>query len=152
MRQSEKKRGRPRKIENFSSEILQQKAKEYFRSCDNRTKEVLTKQGEVETIADPRPYSIEGLCCHLGILRKVFDQWCKLDTELGFRANMVRQMIIADRIDVAACGRQNPAFAQFMLKNNAADNYRDKVEVENSVTSETAEMLNSWREKWRRME
>ena len=151
MRQSEKKRGRPKKVENFSAADLHDKAKAYFTLCDNRRKEVLTAKGDVVSVADPRPYSIEGLCCYMNILRRDFDRWCKLDNSLGRAALMVRQMITADRIDGAACGRQNPSFAQFMLKNNASENYKDKVEIENSVTSETADMLNNWREQWRKL-
>ena len=142
-----KKRGRPRKPENWTAEALAAKAEEYFAICNRRRREVVVKS-KVVTISDPRPYSIEGFCCHIGILRKKFDAWRKLTNSLGDAANMIHQEITADRIDGALSGRQNGSFAQFMLKNNASEHYRDKVEVASSVPEEVASALNEWSKLW----
>jgi len=45
-------------------------------------------------------------------------------------------------------GTQNPSFAQFMLKNNASEHYKEKVEVENTVSEKAVSLLNQWSEKW----
>ena len=133
--------GRPRKYENFTAELLNERANAYFRKCDSRTKIKVTKDGEVVQIPDPMPYSIEGLCSYLDILRSEFAAWRKQDSDLGRRANLIHQTITADRVTGALEGRQNSAFAQFMLKNNNPEEYRDKVDVEHSASSELASIF-----------
>ena len=129
------KRGRPRKLETWTSQLLADKAAEYFKKCNSRTKEVATKDG-IAFITDPEPYSVEGLCSYCQILRSEFYSWRKRDDDLGRRANLIHQTITANRISGALDGSQNSAFAQFMLKNNNSEDYRDKVEVDHGVSGE----------------
>ena len=148
---SAKKPGRPRKVETWTAEALAEAADKYFAKCDSRTKEVVTKEG-VEVISNPAPYSIEGFCCFISVLRNEFYRWRKLEDDLGRQAELIHQMITANRMEGALDGTQNPAFAQFLLKNNNSEHYRDKIEVENSLAQETAGMFEEWSKLWKQME
>ena len=148
METGKKRRGRPRKITSWSAAILQERSREYFDKCDSRQKEVPVKDGTV-WIAEAAPYSIEGLCCYLDIARWTFDSWRKLENALGERARMIHQRITANRVEGALDGRQNASFARFMLANNDPQNYREKVEVENSVGEEVKTLLESVVGSWK---
>lgn len=126
----EKKRGRPRTV--WTPKALKDAAEYYFSRCDSRTKVVMTKKGPLE-VENPAPYSIEGLCNHLGITTVTFRNWKADGGALGEMAQMLHQRVAENRITGALDGSQNASFAQFMLKNNNADEYRDKVEVEGAV-------------------
>lgn len=140
--------GRPRKYENWTAEILCERAREYFIKCDDRTKKVpIPKVGLVDE-PDPAPYSVEGLCSYLDILPSMFRSWRKKNDDLGIRAQKIYNKITANRIEGALDGRQNSSFAQFMLKNNNPEDYRDKVEVENTVSEKAATMFENWSAQW----
>lgn len=143
--------GRPRKPCNWTAPTLKEAAKGYFEKCDARVKYVVTKEG-VEKMPNPAPYSIEGLCCHLKILRRDFYLWRKRADELGEAAEMIHQQITANRVEGALDGTQNHAFAQFLLKNNNSEDYKDKIEVENSISQEAATMFEEWSLKWKEMQ
>lgn len=147
---SEKKRGRPRKLTNWTAQLLQERACKYFEKCDSRTKMIpVPKVGMVES-PDPEPYSIEGLCDYLDITRQVFYAWRKKVDALGVRAQKIHNKITANRITGALDGKQNSSFAQFLLRNNNPEDYKDKVEVENSISQEAASMFEKWSELWQR--
>lgn len=148
---SQKKPGRPRKPCNWDAKSLLEAAKGYFDKCDSATKYVVTKEG-VEKVPAPAPYSIEGFCCHISILRRDFYLWRQRDDELAEAAEMIHQTITANRIEGALTGTQNHAFAQFLLKNTNAEDYRDKVEVENSVAAEALSMFSEWSRQWKEMD
>ena len=150
-KQKKSRRGRPRKQENWTAELLAERARGYFAKCDRRTREEVTKGG-VEVVSNPEPYSIEGLCVYLDITRKVFDAWRKRGDELGERAEKIHLRITANRITGALDGTQNCSFAQFMLKNNCPEQYREKVEVENSISDKAASMFEQWSSLWKRSE
>ena len=149
MEQKKPKRGRPRLARNWTAELLNEWATEYFNKCDSRTKMACDKEGNIFDVPNPEPYSIEGLCVYLDITRWEFDGWRKRTDALGERAEKVHLRITANRITGALDGRQNPSFAQFMLKNNAPEHYREKVEVENTVSEKAMSMFNEWSEKWK---
>ena len=139
--------GRPRKAENWTAAILAERANHYFEKCDSRTKMVVVKDGVVP-IPKPEPYSIEGLCVYLDITRDLFNSWRKQDSELGRRAEKIHLAITANRVTGALDGTQNPSFAQFMLKNNSPEAYREKVEVENTVDERIAGILERSLAQW----
>lgn len=141
------KRGRPRKTENWSAKLLQERAREYFDKCDSRTRAVMTKEG-VEHEPWPEPYSIEGLCVYLDVTRGEFLRWRKREDELGRRAEKIHLTIAANRVTGALDGTQNSSFAQFMLKNNNPEAYRDKVEVETDISERSARMFDEWSKLW----
>ena len=144
-----KKTGRPRKAENWTAALLNERAREYFEKCDSRIRTVVTKEGPVQE-PHPAPYSIEGLCDYLDITRNVFYGWRKKDNALGIRAQKIHNKITANRVTGALDGTQNCSFAQFLLKNNNPEDYRDKVEVENSVSEQAASMFEKWSGTWKK--
>jgi hypothetical protein len=147
---SKKAVGRPRKSENFDAQSLADAAQRYFDKCDSRTKEVMTKDG-IERISSPAPYSIEGLCSYIGVLRNTFYTWRQREDELGFQAELIHQMITANRMEGALDGTQNSSFAQFLLKNNNSEHYRDRVEIEGSVAADAVSMFTEWSRMWKEM-
>ena len=149
MEQKKPKRGRPRLAKNWTAELLNERANEYFNKCDSRTRTRYDKEGNDYEEEWPEPYSIEGLCVYLDVTRYEFDVWRKRQDDLGARAEKIHLRITANRVTGALDGRQNPSFAQFMLKNNAPEHYREKVEVENTVSEKAMSMFNEWSEKWK---
>lgn len=145
-----KQPGRPRKVTNWTPEALADAATRYFAKCDRRTKPVMTKEG-LEYIPNPAPYSIEGFCSFIGVLRRDFYSWRKGSDDLAYQAELIHQMITANRMEGALDGTQNPSFAQFLLKNNNPEDYRDKIEVENTVAAEAVSMFAEWSAKWKDM-
>lgn len=148
MQAKKKKMGRPRLAKNWTPELLNERAREYFDKCDNRTKTKYDKDGCAYQVEAPEPYSIEGLCVYLDITRNDFAAWRKRSDALGERAEKIHLKITANRITGALDGDQNPSFAQFMLKNNAPEDYRDKVEVENTIGERAQKIFDDWSEKW----
>lgn len=148
---NQKHPGRPRKEDSWTVEHLEAEAGKYFKRCDSHTKIVPSKDGPIE-IPDPIPYTIEGLCNYLGILRQTFFNWRKSDGPLSFAANFLHQKITADRVEGALMGRQNGPFAQFLLKNTNPDEYRDKVELESNVAEDVKSILETWSQSWKPMQ
>ncbi len=142
-----KKSGRPRKAANWTAPLLTERAREYFDKCDLRTKTVNTKIG-LREISNPAPYTIEGLCDYLDITRHEFYAWRKRNDALGIRAQKIHNKITANRVTGALDGSQNSSFAMFLLKNNNPEDYREKVEVENTVSEQAASMFDKWSELW----
>ena len=147
---SAKAPGRPRKIPSWAADSLAAAAEKYYAKCDRRTKSVVTRDG-LEHIPNPAPYSIEGFCSFIGVLRRDFYSWRKGSDDLAYQAELIHQMITANRMEGALDGTQNPAFAQFLLKNNNPEDYRDKIEVENTVAAEAVSMFAEWSAKWKDM-
>lgn len=148
MNKDRKKIGRPRKAENWTASLLNERAREYFDRCESRTKLVPVPKVGTVSVPDPAPYSIEGLCDYLDITRHEFYAWRQKDDALGIRAKKIHNKITANRITGALDGRQNASFAQFLLKNNNSDDYREKVEVENTVSEQAAAMFEEWSKGW----
>ena len=146
-KKSKKKLGRPRKFTSWTAKLLNEKAREYFDKCDARVKPVVVKDGLVH-VPNPIPYSIEGLCDYLDITRQQFTIWRKKDDEIGIRAQKIHNKIAANRVEGALDGTQNSSFAQFMLKNNNPEDYRDRVEVESSVDSSVVGLLEKCVKRW----
>lgn len=149
----EKKRkiGRPRLDDNWTAEVLAERAARYFEKCDSRTKSIPVKDVGMVEVPNPEPYTIEGLCDYLDITRKVFYSWRQKDSPLGIRARKIHNKITANRITGALDGTQSAAFAQFLLKNTNPEDYKDKIEVENSVSQEAASMFAEWSRMWKAM-
>ena len=132
----------PEKKEGWTAKTLCQKAEQYFNQCDSRTKTVYTQDGAFEE-DNPAPYTVEGLCNFLGIVQSTFWKWRNSDNiELAEAAEMLHQKIMENRLVGALDGRQNPAFARFVLLNNDREHYREKVEVEAGVSAEVASIFN----------
>ncbi len=145
-----RKKGRPRLAKNWSADLLNERSREYFAKCDARTREVVTRNGEIVTVSNPAPYTIEGLCSYLDVTRNEFYAWRKRNDALGIKAQKVHNKIMDNRVTGGLDGTQNSSFAQFMLKNNAPEDYRDKMEVVSDVSERTAAMFEEWGKTWER--
>ena len=134
------RRGRPRKLENWTAKILTERAGHYFDKCDTRMRMVVGKNGPYP-VAAPAPYPVEGLCEYLNITQPTFLAWRKKEGELGDAARRIHLRITDNRITGALDGTQNAHFAQFLLKNTNPEEYRDSVEVKNEVTGSIRSVL-----------
>ena len=143
-----KKLGRPRKSDNWTAPLLAERAREYFDKCDSRTKKVVIPKVGLLDFPNPEPYSIEGLCDYLDITRHEFYAWRKRNDALGIRAKKIHNKITANRVTGGLDGTQNSSFAMFLLKNNDPEDYKDRVEVENTVSEQAASMFDKWSELW----
>lgn len=138
-----KRLGRPREKNTWTSELLNDRAREYFNKCDNRVRKVV-RGNEVIEVSDPAPYVIHGLCNYLDISTPTFYRWrlgegCS--ESVRDKAISLHQRITDNRISGALDGRQNSAFAKFLLTNDNADEYRDKVEIETGMSEEVRSLF-----------
>lgn len=133
-------RGRPRQSNEWTVALLQSRSDAYFRKCDSRVKRIVTVAGEVEK-PFPIPYTLEGLCCYLKISVVTFRNWRKKSGEFGEYAQFLHQKITANHVEGALDGSQNSSFARFLLVNNNSEDYRDRVEVENTVSDDVKSLL-----------
>ena len=72
--------GRPLKYKTV--EELQAAIDEYFDYCDNRLKQVHTKEGESYGISNPEPYTMAGLAYALGMSRQTLIDYKNKDKYL----------------------------------------------------------------------
>lgn len=136
-------RGRPRKEANWTGKLLLKHAQYYFDQCDGRKRKAVTKLGIEVELSYPAPYTVEGLCLHLGIATSTFRQWFLDGGDRGEAVALLRQRITENRVTGALDGTQNSAFAKFMLINNEPQNYSDKVAVEGSVDPKLATIFDA---------
>lgn len=139
MIKDETRRGRPRKDENWSHELLSERSERYFSKCDSRVKEVLTKEGIVQ-MANPAPYSIEGLCCYLDVSRDTFTDWLKMPDDIGDAARRAYLQILANQVESGIDGK-SAALTQFILKNTAPQYYQDKSETQVGMDQSLSELF-----------
>lgn len=137
MIRDETRRGRPRKHENWTPELFEERAERYFRRCDGRTKEVASADGVVE-VADPAPYSVEGLCCYLGVSRETLEDWSGMPDDLGEACRAALLQVTANQVEGGLDGRQTASVVQFVLKNTDPRHYRDRQETEVAIGREAA--------------
>ena len=62
---------------------------------------------------------------------------------------MIHQKITDNRVSGALDGTQNSSFARFMLVNNNPEDYRERVEVENSVSPEISSIFEAAAASWK---
>jgi hypothetical protein len=91
---------------------LLQKAYEYFEYCDKhpwKKSEAIKsgeKVGKIIKVPTQRPYTIEGLCVHLGINRDTFDLYTAREDFIGVTTH-VREVIEANQLEGAIVGAYN---------------------------------------------
>jgi hypothetical protein len=105
------------------------KIEEYFDYCDNRIKQVHSKEGESYAISNPEPYTMSGLAYALGMDRKTLMNYKKKD---GFFPTIKRAR---DRVesDVEKRMSDKETFTPgliFNAKNNF--DWKDKTEIDHS--------------------
>jgi hypothetical protein len=115
--------------------LLAKRSRAYFEKCDAETKQVVTKAGDVVEISNPRPYTIEGLCVHLGIGRDEFRKWLRRDDDMQTAARDIQLRIEENHLVAAARGETNATMAQFILKAYEPEEYVEKKEKENTSSS-----------------
>ena len=121
------KRGRPRDYKNV--EDMSKKIDEYFAECDSRMMEIVTKEGKVVKVNKQRPYTISGLCLYLYITRETLLQYQSKE-EFSDTITRAKMKIENDVSEGALDGRYDGRVAQFNLKNNFSDTWRDKKEID----------------------
>ncbi len=132
--ETRKKKGRPKASHTWTPKQLNDAAAAYFGRCDERIRKTpVGKDGDIIDLPWPAPYTVEGLCNHLGITSVTFRNWRERQDKLGDKARMLHQKIADNRITGGLDGTQNSSFARFMLTNNNAEDYREKVDVKASV-------------------
>jgi hypothetical protein len=126
--------GRPLKFQ--SAEELEQKVQAYFDQCDNRQESVVTKEGVVVQVPNPRPYTISGLAYFLGTNRQTLINYEERDE--------YSDVIRAAKAKIEAFVEESlwtPKIAtgvMFNLKNNFG--WEDKTSVQ--TTGETTHNIN----------
>ena len=102
-------------------EDLQKKIDEYFRICDDNIAEVYDKKTqEIKTVADPIPYTVEGLCNVLDCNRATLLNYSK---EPGYEDyfNIIEKAklkVTQNKVEKTLSGKYNATFAIFDLVNN----------------------------------
>lgn len=124
--------GRPLKYETV--EQLQKAIDEYFTYCDNRIKQVHSKEGESYGVADPEPYTMAGLAYNLNLSRQGLMEYKHKNDGFSDAIKRARHKIEAD-LERRMYGRDTftPGLI-FSAKNNFG--YKDKTETEQSGSVE----------------
>lgn len=110
-----------------TSEELENKVNEYFDWCDSQEK-VITFDKGMKIIY--KPYTISGLCLHLGICR---DTLCEYEKKEKFSDTIkkAKQRVENWIEEHSLSGDINPTVSIFNLKNNFG--WKDKTEVDNKT-------------------
>lgn len=122
-----RKSGRPLKYK--TAEELEIAIDDYFDHCDNRLREIHTKEGDVIAINSPEPYTVSGLAYALGMDRESLNNYSKREAFFG----TVKDAKTRVQIDIERrlMETSNQAGAIFNLKNNFG--YKDKSEVDQNI-------------------
>lgn len=120
--------GRPPKYK--TPEEMQVVIDEYFAECDNRLKEIHTKEGDSVAVCIPEPYTMSGLAYALDMSRQALLEYNKKDQFLVTikRARARVERDVERRLLEGTVGAAGPIFN---LKNNFG--WKDKSEIENTV-------------------
>lgn len=117
-------------------EELQSDIDNYFELCNNNTKTVVTKEGEIIEVPHPIPYTIEGLCDVLECDRATLLNYEKTKGyEPYFNTiKKAKNKIQRNKVERGLIGESNPAVTIFDLKNNHG--YKDKTETDTNHSGE----------------
>ena len=114
--------GRPLKFKTV--EELQSAIDDYFAECDNRLKEIHTKEGDSLAVNVPEPYTMAGLAYALGMDRRSLLNYSNRDNFFPL-VKAARARVERD-VERRLLETQNQSGAIFNLKNNF--DWRDKTE------------------------
>ena len=114
--------GRPVKFK--SPEEMLEKIYEYLSETDGRTKQIVTKGGQVVEANIPAPVTVEGFCAFAGITKTTFYDY---RTKKAFRPiiEQFRQIVESYWVGLCAEGQAGNK-ADFVLKNAFSDDWKDK--------------------------
>lgn len=119
--------GQPLKIKTLKE--LQEKIEDYFAYCDNRIKQIHTKEGTEIAINHPAPYTMSGLARSLGIDRDTLLNYSKREEYFGTIKEARAK--VAEDVETRLMETSNQAGAIFNLKNNFG--WKDKTEQDLKV-------------------
>lgn len=104
-----------------SADELQDAIDEYFRFCDENTRQVITKEGDLVDVLFPIPYTIEGLCDVLECDRKTLLNYEKAVGYEDYFHTIKKAKLKVQRkkVENALMGNSPPRFAIFDLVNNS---------------------------------
>lgn len=105
---------------------LQKAIDDYFDYCDNRIKQIHTKEGETVAITHPAPYTMSGLARALGLSRQALSEYSHKE-QFGDAIKAARDRVQED-IETRLMETSNQSGAIFNLKNNFG--WKDKTESE----------------------
>lgn len=91
----------------------------YFKSVEAMNTVFITQRANPTNVANRRPYTLEGLCDHLGISKAMFKQYSCNDKfeELHVIAKMAEQKIVARLLDLGLMNETSASITKFYLKN-----------------------------------
>lgn len=114
--------GRPVKFK--SPEEMLEKIYEYLSETDGRTKQIVTKGGQVVEANIPAPVTVEGFCAFAGITKTTFYDY---RTKKPFKPIIEQFRQIVESYWVGLCAEgQSGNKADFVLKNAFSDDWKDK--------------------------
>ena len=119
--------GRPLKFK--SPKELEQKINEYFDYCDNRIKNIYTKEGAEVAITHPAPYTMSGLARALGVDRDTILNYSKKEEYFGTIRDARNR--VAEDVEIRLMETSNQSGAIFNLKNNFG--WKDKTEQDTTI-------------------
>ena len=121
--------GRPKKF--TSPKEMQVKIDEYFKKCDQRTRQVVSN-GDIIKLLNPEPYTMAGLALILDLDRKSLLNYSKND--LFFPTIKTARLRVEQDVERRS-NEGGGAGCIFNLKNNFG--YKDKTEMKSDIKSES---------------
>lgn len=136
--------GKPKRYRTPQS--FEEKVEAYFEYCDSRKRVTISKTGEKVEVANPKPYTVQGLALYLGFssTATLWD-YANLDSHKEYHAIAKKAMlkIYADKIEGGMEGRYNSQVVTLDLKCNYGWVDTTKQVVEAKVeTTQTVDLKN----------
>lgn len=114
----------------YTPEEVKEKIDQYFKDCDNQTKEVVTKDGAVITVKAPTPYTVTGIAIALDVHRDTLHGWSK-GGEFADLIKKAKEKVENNLVIRGLENLNNPTVTIFSLKNWFK--WKDKQEVHQKV-------------------
>lgn len=124
--------GRPRAFK--SPKDMAERIAEWLEAVESRTREVVTKKGEVVEINSAAPILVESFCDFCGITKQTFYRYRDIP-EYTALADFVRQKVEKYLAEICVEGPAGNK-ADFILKNAFGDAWKEKSEVTINPVSE----------------
>lgn len=110
----------------------------YFLACENRTREMITKEGKVIAVKAPAPEHITGLCCFLGISDDTLLNYQKSDELFGSVIARAKKRCEQYAVNALFEGQKGNK-ADFVLQNNFK--WKNKNETEHTFKGDMASRI-----------
>lgn len=136
-----KKRNKDGSESSYTPQRLLKQAYKYFDWCKKnplQRREILksgSQAGTIVLVDVERPYTLVGLCNHLGISEKTFTQY-EVDEAYASIASHIREVIVQDLLESALVDSYNPTIIARMLNLTQRQDENACSELTIHVTSE----------------